>query len=157
VPSSDDLVELLAGSPGRLVLTAPATPEVIDLAHVMLEHLHTEPEQATPTARMRFEMAVIEVLGNIVEHAYSHDASLALDEHSEGRRVEIRLALTPDHLVASLSDNGRPVTLDLEDLPMPDEMAESGRGLALASAALDVFEFERIGDHNHWRMACRLS
>lgn len=150
------LVDQLATSPGRLVLTAPADPEVLDLVHSMLEHLHVGGVQVSPSAKMRFEMAVIEVLGNIVEHAYAHDAALHDVDASEVRRFEIRLAATDTHLVASLSDNGMPVSLDLDDLPMPDEMAESGRGLALAAAALDVFEFERTGARNHWRLACRL-
>ncbi len=147
----------LAASPDLLVLTAPASLEVLDLAHAMLACLYTEPARGTPSARMRFELAVIEVLGNIVEHAYAHDATLPEEEFRESRRVEVRLAASDDHLLASLSDNGRPVPLDLEVLVMPDAMAESGRGLALASAALEVFEYERIGDHNHWRMACRLT
>ncbi len=149
------LVDQLATSPGRLVLTAPADPEVLDLVHSMLEHLHVG-VQVSASAKMRFEMAVIEVLGNIVEHAYAHDAALPDVDASEVRRFEIRLAATDTHLVASLSDNGMPVSLDLDDLPMPDEMAESGRGLALAAAALDVFEFARTGARNHWRLACRL-
>lgn len=152
----DHLVEQLTSSPGRLVLTAPADPEVLDLVHSMLEHLHVGSTPVSPTAKMKFEMAVIEVLGNIVEHAYAHDASLPDVDPSEVRRFEIRLTATDDHLAASLSDNGMPVSLDLDDLPMPDEMAESGRGLALAAAALDVFEFERVGASNHWRLACRL-
>ena len=38
---------------------------------------------------------------------------------------------------------------------MPGEMAESGRGLPLASAALDELDYRREGSSNVWTMVRR--
>ena len=37
---------------------------------------------------------------------------------------------------------------------MPDADAESGRGLALAAAAVDDMSYERVEGRNHWRLRC---
>lgn len=151
------LIDAVAQAPGRLVLSAPADPEVMDLVHGLLEHLFAHAPQVDDATRMKFEMSVIEILGNIVEHAYAHDSSLPRVDPAEARRFEITLLVGPDEVVATLGDNGMPVSLDLSDVSMPDELAESGRGLALASAALDALDFTRVDGRNHWRLACRLA
>ena len=44
--------------------------------------------------------------------------------------------------------------IDLSSVAMPDELAESGRGLALAMAAVDDLSYEREGGRNLWRLTC---
>jgi serine/threonine-protein kinase RsbW len=99
--------------------------------------------------RMRFEMALVEVVGNIVEHAFEVDAAAA------GRVLAVELSLSVDQVEAVLSDNGLPAELDLGSVTMPGEDAVSGRGLALAVAAVDDLGYERVGGRNHWRLMCR--
>ncbi len=135
---------------GRLELSAPATPEILELVHGMIAHLWSAHPDISGRDRARFEMSVIEILGNIVEHAYLADASFP-----SGRRFEIVLGATDDLLMAHLGDNGLPVALDLSTAVMPDELAESGRGLALATAALDDLSYERVGGRNLWDLLCR--
>ncbi len=155
-PSRPAVLDELAAAPHRLVLSAPADPEVMELVHSLLEHLFAHAPQIGDGVRMKFEMSVIEILGNIVEHAYAHDSALPAVDPAEARRFEIALLATDRDVVATLSDNGMPVTLDLGDLSMPDELAESGRGLALAASALDTLWFERVEGRNHWCLACTL-
>ena len=133
---------------GRLTLSAPAVPEVLEVVHAMLAQLWAGADGVTDRDRMRFEMAVIEILANVVEHAYEHDPA-------SGRRVDITLAADDDRLVAELGDNGLPIALDMSAVAMPDdELAESGRGLALATAALDDLRYERVEGRNHWTLVC---
>jgi serine/threonine-protein kinase RsbW len=139
----------LAALHSRLELTAPSTPEILDLVHAMIEHLWTTHPDIGERDRARFEMSVIEILGNIVEHAYRADV-----ETTSGRRIAIVLGATEDRLLAHLGDNGLPVGLDLSGAVMPDELAESGRGLALATAALDDLSYRRLGDRNLWDLLC---
>ncbi|GEP32688.1 anti-sigma regulatory factor [Nocardioides szechwanensis] len=136
----------------RLELSAPATPEIMDLVHVMLEHLWGTASGISDRDRVRFEMSVIEILGNVVEHAYAAD-NVDVPGH-EGRRFEIVLGVTDEALMAHLADNGLPTALDLSGVAMPDELAESGRGLALATAALDELSYERVEDRNLWDLLC---
>lgn len=155
-PARPAILDQLAASPHRLVLSAAADPEVMDLVHALLAHLFGHSPQIDDITQMKFEMAVIEILGNVIEHAYAHDSALPPVDPPETRRFEIQLLATDREVVATLSDNGLPVTLDLSDLSMPDAFAESGRGLALASSALDTLWFERVEGRNHWCLASRL-
>lgn len=136
--------------PGRLELSAPADPQMLELVHAVLEQLWTSHPDVSDGDRMRFEMAVIEILGNIVEHAYQLDAP----EDSTARRFDISLGATETELTASFADNGMPMAIDLSGVTMPGEDAESGRGLALAAAVVDDMSYERVEGRNHWRLLC---
>ena len=61
---------------------------------------------------------------------------------------------TATELVACFGDDGIPMSLDLSGVAMPGPDAESGRGLALAVAALDGLAYDREGGRNHWRLTC---
>jgi serine/threonine-protein kinase RsbW len=95
--------------------------------------------------RMLFELAVLEVAGNIVQHG-----------ESETGAVEVRLDLraTDEDLVATFRDSADPPILDLSSVSMPGSEAESGRGLALALAALDELT-HLTDDGNTWRLRRR--
>ncbi|WP_148612986.1 ATP-binding protein [Nocardioides rubriscoriae] len=138
-----DPVPDYTGRDGRLELSAPATPEILELVHAMMAHLWTTHE-VTAQQRVRFETSVIEILGNIVEHALVGSAP------GDGRRFDIVLDVGRDDVVARLGDNGIPVEMDLSKATMPDELAEDGRGLALAKAALDSLSYRRIDGRNLW-------
>lgn len=99
--------------------------------------------------RMRFEMALVEVFANVVQHAV--DDVDGADE----RRVVVDLAVTPAALTARFVDDGRPAGVDLQDVSMPAPDAEDGRGLALTLAAVDHLEYERDGGTNRWTVTCR--
>lgn len=151
---SDAPVPSDATIPGRLELSAPADPEMMDLVHAMLEQLWTNHAGVPDADRFRFEMAVMEILGNIVEHSYRMEHPETGSDTGVARRFDISLGVTDRELVASFEDNGMPVALDLSNVTMPEEDAESGRGLALAQAAVDDMSYERVGGRNHWRLLC---
>ena len=104
---------------------------------------------AIDDARLRFslETALAEIAANIVEHTRRTDAEA-------GRGYTVELCATDRELVAVLTDNGRPADVDLSAVNMADPDEESGRGLALAIAALDRLEHEHTGGHNIWTLAC---
>ncbi|SBN62454.1 serine/threonine-protein kinase RsbW [Curtobacterium sp. 9128] len=99
--------------------------------------------------RLRFalETAVAEIAANIVEH------TLRTDQEA-GRRYSVELAETEHAVTAVLRDNGRPADVDLSAVTMADVDAESGRGLALAIAALDRLEHRHEDGHNVWTLVC---
>ncbi|MBF4162157.1 ATP-binding protein [Nocardioides acrostichi] len=135
--------------PAELEFDALAVPESMDDAHGVLEQLWALDESISPLDRMRFELAVIEILGNIIEHAYANDVDPRV------RRVTMTLTLDSEHLVAELADSGVPVELDLSDIGLPDFEAESGRGLAMAQASVDEMTYSRDQGRNTWRLVCR--
>ena len=60
----------------------------------------------------------------------------------------------PAEVRGELGDNGQPVALDLGEVTMPGDEAESGRGLALALASLDHLTHERVDGRNRWTLVC---
>lgn len=97
--------------------------------------------------RFALETAVAEIAANIVEHT-------ARSDRQAGRRYSVQLDATEQQYTAVLRDNGLPVDLDLSAVTMADVDAESGRGLALAIAALDRLEHRHEGGHNVWTLVC---
>lgn len=121
-----------------------AVPAELERLHDLLERVGHEHPEVEPLDLTLFETAVIEVAGNVVEHGRPPGEV----------RWSFSLEIADDCLVAVLSDSGQEFQGDLE-VALPDDLAESGRGLPLARAALDEFSYRREGGSNHWRMVRR--
>ncbi len=112
---------------------------LIDAVHDALEGLWLEVPDVSDEDRLLFALAVSEVATNVVEHA-------AGDVRPT---VSIRLTVDAERLVAVMSDDAEPALIRLGEVEMPGSDAESGRGLALALAALDELRHE-ADDGNTW-------
>lgn len=134
-------------SPARVEFDVPAVPasldEVQDRFGAWWDTLGID------DVRLRFgpETALAEIAANIVEHTRRAD-------QEAGRRYTVELDATDQELVAVLTDNGLPVDIDLAAVTMADADEESGRGLALAIAALDRLEHRHEGGHNVLTLVC---
>lgn len=126
-----------------LTLEDRAEPECLDRVHGLVGDLWTRVPDVDDEDRQRFEIAVVEVAGNIVEHG-GGEVTLGL-----------RLAAYPDRVEASFRDTGRPALVDPAVAVLPDELAEQGRGLVLARTAVDEVSYQRTGAGNRWRV-CKL-
>lgn len=96
--------------------------------------------------RMHMDIATAEIGANIVEHAVSaRPICLTMD-----------IAVQPDRMRVEFTDDGDPVPVpvDLGSVQMPDELAERGRGLALAQAVLDELHYRRT-HLNHWTLVSK--
>lgn len=122
------------------LLRAVAAPEALDEVLDLLQSSWAGHPDVHELDRTRFEIAVTEVTGNIVEHA------------AGGERLEFTLHVVvhPDRLEARFTDAGRPVDADPAVTELPDELAESGRGLVLARRAVDELDYRREDGLNHW-------
>lgn len=140
--ASDDII--------RYRLVAPARPESVDLVHDVIAQLWTHEPAPGDADRMRFEMAVIEILANIVEHAARVDPP-----DVNPRQFDLEVTCDDEVIEARFGDDGKPAEIDLERVAMPGVESEDGRGLAMASASVDELTYERIGPVNHWRLVCR--
>ena len=76
------------------------------------------------------------------------------ENRREPVEVTVALAADPEAFCAVFTDTGDPALLDLSSVEMPDELAESGRGLAIALATLDELVHE-TGEGNTWRLRRR--
>ncbi|MCW2812031.1 MAG: ATP-binding protein [Friedmanniella sp.] len=127
---------------GDYALEALAVPECLNLLHDLLEQVGTDhPELGSEDLSM-FETAIIEIAGNVVEHG-----------RPPGRVVfRFRLHVFDDRLVGVLVDSGEALDPTLRPGSMPEEMAESGRGLVLARVMLDEFDYRHTDAGNTWTM-----
>ena len=128
----------------RYELGGLAVPQDMERLHDLLEQASTEHPHVPAADVMMFETAVMELANNVVEHG------------RPAGRVAWRFSLQvlPDALSARLSDSGEEYPgWDASGVPeMPGELAESGRGLALASAVLDHLDYRREDGVNVWIM-----
>jgi len=133
---------------GDYVIEGLSVPESLDRLHDLLQRVADDHHEVTPQDLMLFETAVIEIAGNVVEHGRP-TGTVAWSFH---------LDVLPDRLSAVLSDDGQEYAREEDQLAdgtwaMPqDAMAESGRGLALASVALDELDYRRDEGTNSWTM-----
>ena len=125
-------------------LRCPATPACLDAVQDALGRLWTDAPGVEGTDRILFETALVEIVGNLVEHART----------ASGDPVSLDLTLSVDAgaVRARLRDDGGwpPPDADpaMARLPL-DELAEGGRGLAMASAVADV-RHTRLVEGNVW-------
>lgn len=124
----------------RHSMCSPAVPASLDLVHTLLEAVWASHQDVQADDRMRFELGVTEIAGNIVEHAA---APAPIDFH-------LCVEVFDDRLEARFRDPGRRVEVDFDNTAMPDAMAESGRGLALVLAVVDQLTYRHDGSDNHW-------
>ncbi len=126
----------------ELTFTGPAESGCLDHIHdLMAEAWVREPGVSTDD-KVLFATAVAEVAANIVSHGQS----------STGTEVTLTLRLAADQIEAVFLDDGDPADVDVDQAVLPADSAESGRGLAIARAALDELAYERLGSINRWRL-----
>lgn len=123
------------------LVEGPADLGLVDALHAAFASLWSAVPEVSDEDRMLFELAVSEVATNVVEHAEGPDHPL----------VSMRLEVDVTALTAVMTDDADPALIRLDEVSMPGTDAESGRGLALALAALDELVHEP-GDGNVWRL-----
>ena len=122
-------------------------PDTLDSVHDLLRVIWDKSPEVDIQDQMRFETALIELASNIFRHA----------DTGSGVSCSLSVHISNDKIEASLRDTGQPGDIEIVDAEMPDVLAESGRGLALISALVDEFTYERIDDHNVWHIAKKMS
>lgn len=120
-------------------LRGTAHPECLEELHELVGRAGKEHPEVPDLDFMLLETAVIEVAGNVVEHAAATNTVTFAFE----------LRVLPDALDVRIDDDGPEFVGDLA-VGMPGEFEESGRGLPMASSVLDEFTYTRDGSLNRW-------
>jgi serine/threonine-protein kinase RsbW len=129
----------------ELRVDGTAEPAWLDDVHGALARLWSAAPDVPELDRLRFETAVIEIATNIVRHTVPGATT------PEVVRATAVLRAVPGLVEAVLSDDGAEVAVDLDPAPV-DDLAESGRGIALVQRAVDTLELRRVDDRNTWRL-----
>ncbi len=117
-------------------LTMPAKAEYLILVRLALAGIaHETPVGESTLADLK--LAVTEVCGNAVRHAYGND----------GGSVRVQFAIRADAIEVTIEDDGGGIDLDgREETRHGDELLESGMGLAIIRAVVDEVEVARRED-----------
>ncbi|MGO4246485.1 ATP-binding protein [Paenarthrobacter sp. RAF54_2] len=117
--------------------------EAIEAIHAELDALWDAASFVPDMDRMTFATAVIEAAANIVQHA--------LPVAEKPVEIGVDISVRPSRLQARVSAyNAREPFAEDMQANMPDEDAESGRGLALIEALVTTVTFERQDGTNTW-------
>lgn len=127
---------------GEYSVSGLAVPETIDLLHSLLAEARADFPDVSEVDVSMIEMAIIEIAGNVVQH--SPEAETAV--------YSFTLQVLDDRLVGVLEHSGPKVT-GFPTPSMPEDlMAEGGRGLALAEAAVHELRHEFVDGQNVWTL-----
>jgi anti-sigma regulatory factor (Ser/Thr protein kinase) len=137
-------------------LCLPAAPEELTRVHEALGRLWLDleglvDERPTKLWQYEFEIAVVEVATNVIEHAYGANNT---------GPMQIRLLAYPDRFEALLIDEGRPWEQSgrqPQSVATAIDIPESGYGLALAYATVDEVQYARTeAGRNEWHLVKHL-
>ena len=130
----------------RGVLDTVTGSATLDQIETMLEGMWVTHAHVPEAIRTQIGIAVSEIGANIIEHA------------ADGRPVKLRMEVLvlPDEVRVAFLDDGPPAEVDLASPVMPDDMAERGRGLAMAHSVLDRLLYQR-NQFNHWILLRRFA
>ena len=126
---------------GSYVLDGLAVPGSLERLHALVEQVAAENPDVDPVDLSMFETAVVELAGNVVEHGRPVGKVL----------FHLCLDVRAESLRGLLSDSGEALP-EVPAAEVPDVLAESGRGLALARGCLDELSYRRVDDRNTWTL-----
>lgn len=120
----------------------------VNFVHDFLESIWVVHPDIPEMDRMLFETAIIELASNVIEHAESDDSGVA---------CILQVQTGAHSLRAELSDTADAGSFRLATRGMPDDLAESGRGIALIQAMVDDLKYERTNGLNVWSISKKLA
>jgi serine/threonine-protein kinase RsbW len=127
---------------GSDTLLFSAPPSDVDAVHDFLHGVWRDDPGIDETDRMAFETALIELASNVIQHADAEGVTCVLSVKTED-----------GHLRAQLSDTAEAGGVRLVGVEMPDDLAESGRGIAFIQLLVDDLSYERVDGRNVWSIA----
>lgn len=134
---------------GTETITVPANFKDIRMACEELRVLLAR-NNAAPEDINLCELALQELLTNLVEHAYKENPS---------GQITVNLTYRSEHIQIDTKDSGHEAKVDLSVVEMPDpsEMAEGGYGLAIIQSVMDEVKHTYENGWNHWQLIKKLN
>ncbi len=132
------------GNTSRITLTS--SEQGLDDVHEQLERVWAQAPYVKFIDRLSFETALIEMVSNVFQHADSDITPLCT----------VTIETFPDRVESTVVHGGPAKEVQLTGRSMPDESAESGRGILLIQALVSELRYTREGDYNHWHMVKKI-
>ena len=134
----------MASSRAELSFRGPVEPVCLDRTHDLLAQLWQQQPDVAEMDQIMFSTAVLEVANNIVSHGNGGTVSLVLQ--GDDRQLE-----------ALFCDDGTAAQVDVDTAALPDDLATSGRGLAMVRMAVDEFRYSHQDGFSRWHLIRRRS
>lgn len=154
-----------------ITLELPAQQRFANVASACVNALIERVTDGTHTAQLSHDvqLAVQEVVTNIIDHAYGAEANV----DTSGKCISFRMAWEsePRQLTIDTCDNGQPfdtsrvpsakwravqagtnMRCELTEVDEPSWEQESGRGFFLLVNLMDRVVYARHNDMNHWQL-----
>lgn len=95
------------------------------------------------------ELALQELLTNLVDHAYSGNPN---------KLIEVMFSITSERIIIHTHDTGVPAKVNLDDvqMPSPEELAEGGYGIAIIKSVMDEVNYSTANGTNTWKLVKNL-
>jgi serine/threonine-protein kinase RsbW len=143
--SADERVEDLrrhAAERRRQATNIIASPGALDEVQSVLDDFWSLNDEIPARVRMEIGIAAAEIAANILEH---------------GCVISLRMELgvTPNEVHVEFAYGGEAGAVDLHSVCMPDEVAERGRGLAIAQAVLSLLSYSCDEAGNRWKLVSK--
>lgn len=119
-----------------------AHPDPLGAIQAELDSLWLNHPHVPDVIRTQMSIAAAEIGANIVEHSGGR----------EPVRIQMSSEVVGDQVHVGFTDDGPPAEIDLASVAMPDDMAERGRGLALAQTVLDQLAYRCDDLGNQWTL-----
>ena len=118
-------------------------PDDVDAVHNLLNSVWIDRPKVADVDRFSFDTAMVELTSNVIRHG----------DTGSGISCSITINVREDRIEATLVDTGKIAQVELEKAAMPDELAESGRGIPLIKALVDTISYTRDRNLNRWQIA----
>lgn len=122
-----------------------ARPQALAEIQCCLDDLWSSHSEVPDDVRTHISVAAAEIATNIIENAAGGPPV----------RLQMQLCLTPEQIEVTFTDDGTAALVDLKSVALPGELADRGRGLAIAKELLDELSYRRDGIRNQWKLARR--
>lgn len=115
-------------------------PADVSIVHDFIDGVWKSDSSLSEDDRMAVELALVELTSNVLKHA----------DDGTGVSCRLELSVDDDAINCVLSDTGEPGDIVLSHREMPDDFAESGRGLALVQLMVDDLDYRPGEPRNVW-------
>lgn len=128
--------------PNAYRVTVPAEPDGLEHLHALIDRARRDWPAVDNSDFDLLETAIIELAGNVARHGRPAGAT----------DVTLSVSVNESALEATLIDVGKPFEVDLDDVDLPPEMEEAGRGIAMARFAVDELHYVHDNGVNTWHL-----
>jgi serine/threonine-protein kinase RsbW len=128
--------------PGLWIVETPHGPNALQKFRKTLTAIWVAHPEVPASIRTEIGIASGEIAANIIEHSGKNRSG----------QIRMEVLIQTGQVRVRFFDDGLKLDVDLDSVRLPHEMAERGRGLAIARAVLNQLHYASTGQWNCWTL-----